>query len=146
MPTKSTRRKNDRLTVQYATRRRGVPGAGSLRAWAALVPMEATLRIVGAAEARKLNLRYRGKPYATNVLSFAYENGRGDIVLCHPVIAREARAQAKSLAAHYAHLLLHGLLHLRGYRHDRKREAQRMAREETRLLARAGFGNPYTVE
>ena len=146
MPTKSTRRKNDKLTVQYAIPRRGVPSAGSLRAWAALVPMEATLRIVGIAEGRKLNLRYRGKPYATNVLSFPYENGRGDVVLCHPVIAREARAQAKSLAAHYAHLLLHGLLHLRGYRHESKREAQRMAREEIRLLACAGFGDPYTVE
>ena len=68
------------------------------------------------------------------------------MVLCHPVIAREARAQGKTLCAHYAHLLLHGLLHLRGYRHERKREARRMAREEIRLLARAGFGNPYTVE
>jgi probable rRNA maturation factor len=123
-----------------------VPSAASLRAWAAPIPSAGAVRIVGIAEGRKLNLRYRGKPYATNVLSFPYENGRGDIVLCHPVIAREARAQAKSLAAHYAHLLLHGLLHLRGYRHESKREARRMAREEIRLLARAGFGNPYTVE
>ena len=68
------------------------------------------------------------------------------MVLCHPVIAREARAQGKSLAAHYAHLVLHGLLHLRGYAHEKKREASRMEREEIRLLARAGFGNPYTVE
>jgi probable rRNA maturation factor len=114
-----------------------------LRKWAALVPQEATLRIVGAREGRELNRFFRGQDYATNVLSFPYEGGRGDIVLCHPVIAREARAQGKTLAAHYAHLLLHGLLHLRGYRHEKKREAERMERAEVRLLARAGFANPY---
>jgi probable rRNA maturation factor len=123
-----------------------VPGAAALRKWAALVPMEATLRIVGAREARRLNKFFRGKDYAANVLSFPYEKGRGDVVLCHPVIAREARAQGKALAAHYAHLVLHGLLHLRGYEHEKKREAERMERAEIRLLARAGFGNPYTVE
>jgi probable rRNA maturation factor len=104
------------------------------------------LRIVGAAEGRRLNQRYRNKPYPTNVLSFPYDRHRGDVVLCHPVVAREARAQGKTLAAHYAHLVLHGLLHLRGYEHEKKREAERMARLEVRLLARAGFGNPYTVE
>ena len=145
MPTKSTRRKN-RVLIQYAVPRRGLPSPGSLRKWAALVPLEATLRIVGAAEGRRLNQRYRNKPYATNVLSFPYEKDRGDVVLCHPVIAREARAQGKALAAHYAHLVLHGLLHLRGYEHEKKREAARMERAEIRLLARAGFGNPYTVE
>jgi probable rRNA maturation factor len=123
-----------------------VPSAGSLRRWAALVPLDATLRIVGAAEGRKLNQRHKKKPYATNVLSFPYEKDRGDVVLCHPVIAREARAQGKTLAAHYAHLVVHGLLHLRGYEHEKKREAERMERLEIRLLARAGFGNPYTVE
>jgi len=117
-----------------------------LRKWAALVPLEATLRIVGAREGRRLNRSFRGRDYATNVLSFAYERGRGDVVLCHPVIAREARAQGKTLAAHYAHLVLHGLLHLRGYGHEKKREAERMERTEIQLLARAGFGNPYTVE
>jgi probable rRNA maturation factor len=123
-----------------------VPGTGSLRKWAALVPAKATLRIVGAAEGSRLNRRYRRKPYPTNVLSFPYGKDRGDVVLCHPVIAREARAQGKTLAAHYAHLVLHGLLHLRGYEHEKKREAERMERLEIRLLARAGFGNPYTVE
>ena len=145
MPTTRARRKN-RVLIQYAVPRRGVPGAGSLREWAALVPLDATLRIVGAREARELNRRFRGKDYATNVLSFAYESGPGDVVLCHPVIAREARAQGKQLAAHYAHLVLHGLLHLRGYQHEKKREASRMERAEIRLLARAGFANPYTVE
>jgi len=110
------------------------------------VPLEATLRIVGAAEGSRLNRQYRKKRYPTNVLSFPYGKDRGDVVLCHPVIAREARAQGKTLAAHYAHLVLHGLLHLRGYEHEKKREAERMERLEIRLLARAGFGNPYTVE
>ena len=123
-----------------------MPGARTLRKWAALVPIEASLRIVGAAEGRRLNRQYRHKPYATNVLSFPYEKDRGDVVLCHPVIAREAREQGKALSAHYAHLVLHGLLHLRGYGHEKKREAERMERLEIRLLARAGFGNPYTVE
>ena len=71
---------------------------------------------------------------------------RGDIVLCHPVIRREARAQGKPLGAHYAHLVVHGLLHLCGYDHQRPREAERMERAEARLLARAGFADPYAVE
>ena len=146
MPTKRTRRKSSNVGVQYGVSRRGVPGTGSLRKWAALVPARATLRIVGAAEGSRLNRQYRRKPYPTNVLSFPYGKDRGDVVLCHPVIAREARAQGKTLAAHYAHLVLHGLLHLRGYEHEKKREAERMERLEIRLLARAGFGNPYTVE
>lgn len=108
--------------------------------------MEITLRIVGAREARRLNARFRKKDYATNVLSFPYGEGRGDVVLCHPVIRREARAQGKAVAAHYAHLVVHGVLHLRGYRHEKKREAQRMARAEARLLRRLGLGDPYAVE
>ena len=145
MPTTSTRRKN-RISVQYAVGRRGVPSAASLRRWATLAHAPVTVRIVGAREARALNQRYRGKPYATNVLSFSYGKSGGDVVLCHPVIRREARVQGKTLAAHYAHLVLHGLLHLRGYDHEKKREAERMARAEVRLLRRAGFANPYTVE
>ena len=104
--------------MQYAVPRRGVPSAAALRRWAALAPVDATVRIVGAREGRSLNRRFRGRDYATNVLSFPYGNGAGDLVLCHPVIAREARAQGKTLPAHYAHLVLHGLLHLRGYRHE----------------------------
>jgi probable rRNA maturation factor len=132
--------------IQFAVRRRGLPSARSLRKWARLVPLEATLRIVGAREGRSLNRSFRGRDYPTNVLSFQYEKDRGDVVLCHPVIAREARSQGKMLAAHYAHMVVHGLLHLRGYRHEKKREAAHMERTEIRLLARAGFGNPYTVE
>ena len=100
-----------------------------------------TLRVVGAAEGRRLNLAFRGRNYATNVLSFSYGRNRGDIVLCHPVIAREAREQGKELAAHYAHLVVHGLLHLRGRRHGKS-----MERAEIRVLARLGYPDPYTVK
>ena len=131
--------------MQYAVPRRGVPSAVSLRKWAVRAA-DVTLRIVGEAEGRQLNRTYRRRDYATNVLSFPYGEGQGDVVLCHPVIAREARAQGKSVAAHYAHLVVHGILHLRGYRHERKAEARRMAREEIRLLRRLGLRNPYAVE
>ena len=120
-----------------------------LRRWAsAAAPkgMQVLLRVVGSLEGKKLNKKFRKKNRATNVLSFSYGKGAGDVVLCHPVVAREARAQGKSIAAHYAHLVVHGLLHLRGYGHERKAEAERMERTEIRLLRRAGFGNPYTVE
>jgi len=101
-----------------------------------------TLRIVSEREGRSLNRTFRKKDYATNVLSFQ----SGDVVLCHPVIRREARAQGKTVTAHYAHLVVHGILHLRGYRHEKKRDAARMEAREIRLLRRAGFRNPYTVE
>jgi probable rRNA maturation factor len=140
MPTTSARTKNS-ASVQYAVPRRGVPSATRLREWT-LGVRGITLRIVGEREGRRLNRIFRNKDYATNVLSF----DTGDIVLCHPVIAREARAQRKSIAAHYAHLVVHGVLHLRGYDHKNKREAARMEGHERRLLARLGFGDPYTVK
>jgi len=93
-----------------------------------------------------LNLHYRRKNKPTNVLSFPYGKGDGDIVLCHPVIAREARAQGKSLAAHYAHLVVHGILHLRGYDHEKKRDAKRMEAREVRLLRHLGFPDPYAIK
>ena len=106
------------------------------------------MRVVGAVEGRRLNRSFRGRNRATNVLSFAY--GRrplhGDIVLCHPVIAREARRQGKTLAAHYAHLVVHGMLHLQGHDHLRKTQAARMERAEIRILRDLGLGDPYTVE
>jgi len=127
--------------VQYAVPRRGVPSAASLRAWArAASAMPVGIRIVGRAEGRRLNSRYRKKAYATNVLSFPYGD-TGDLVLCHPVIAREAREQRKTVRAHYAHLVVHGMLHLRGYAHGKGMEAR-----EIRLLRRFGFRNPYTLE
>ena len=115
----------------------------ALRRWvhaAAHAPV--TLRIVGEREGRELNRKFRNIDRATNVLSFH----TGDIVLCHPVIRREAHAQGKSLAAHYAHLVVHGVLHLRGYRHEKKRDAARMEAREIRILRRIGITNPYAVE
>ena len=135
MPTTRASTKN-RVQIQYAVPRRGVPGAAFLRRWA-MAPV--TLRIVGEAEARRLNRIFRQQNHATNVLTFA----TGDVVLCHPVVRREARAQKKTLAAHYAHLVVHGCLHLRGYDHEKKRDAARMEAREIRVLRRGGIGNPY---
>ena len=141
MPT-TRRRPSNSVSVQYAVPRRGVPAAASLARWAlgAKPGMPITLRIVGAREGRRLNNVFRRRDRATNVLSFPLD-GEGDVVLCHPVIAREARAQGKRLAAHYAHLVAHGVLHLRHYEHGR-----RMEREEIRILARFGFTDPYTLD
>jgi len=128
--------------VQRAAR--GAPAAARLRAWAraaARPGQEVTLRVVDAAEARTLNRAFRRRDHPTNVLSFGYSATQGDIVLCHPLIAREARAQGKTLTAHYAHLVVHGMLHLRGLRHGR-----RMERAEVAILARLGIADPYTVE
>ena len=122
--------------MQYAVPRRGLPSAVSFRRWA---DADVLIRIVGEREARRLNRRFRGMDKATNVLSFH----TGDIVLCHPVVAKEARAQGKTLAAHYAHLVVHGVLHLRGYDHMKKADAERMERAEIRVLRRLGFENPY---
>ena len=108
--------------------------------------MPVTLRIVGSREGRLLNRRYRGINRPTNVLSFSYGTKSGDIVLCHSVIAREARVQGKALGAHYAHMVVHGMLHLLGHDHKRKRDAERMQRNEVRILRRLGFANPYAVE
>jgi probable rRNA maturation factor len=142
MPTKPARRKNS-VTIQYAVPRRGVPGAMALRRWAhATSPSPVTLRIVGEREGRELNRRFRNVDRATNVLSFH----TGDVVLCHPVVRREALAQGKSVAAHYAHLVVHGVLHLRGYQHEKKRDAARMEAREIRILRRIGVRNPYAVE
>jgi len=141
------RRRPNSVIVQYALARRGVPAPAALARWAlaARPAGSITLRIVGAGEGRALNRRFRRRDYATNVLSFPH--GRdGDIVLCHPVIAREARHHGKSVRAHYAHLVVHGVLHLRGYEHDDKASARRMEAREIRLLRRLGFADPYTVE
>ena len=132
--------------MQYAVPRRGLPGAAALRAWVrAAGSAAATIRIVGRREARALNRHFRRRDYATNVLSFPY-GPSGDIVLCHPLIAREAREQKKSVRAHYAHLVVHGVLHLRGHAHDDKASARRMEAREIRILHRLGFADPYTVK
>jgi probable rRNA maturation factor len=137
------------LTVQRASRALHIPADARLQRWArsALArEAEVTIRYVGETEGRRLNRQFRGRDYATNVLTFIYETRRlaGDVVICAPVVAREARAQGKDVDAHHAHLLVHGLLHLQGYDHERSRaEAERMERRERTVLARLGFADPY---
>jgi probable rRNA maturation factor len=109
---------------------------------------EINLRVVGQAEGRRLNHAYRGRDYATNVLTFEYGVGpdavaRGDIVLCLPVLNREAREQRKSPLDHAAHLTIHGALHALGYDHVRARDARRMEALETRVLDDMGIADPY---
>jgi probable rRNA maturation factor len=104
------------------------------------------VRYVGEAEGRRLNREFRGRDHATNVLSFVYEAKplAGDIVICAPVVAREARKQGKALDAHHAHLVIHGALHLQGYDHETSaREAAEMEKRERELLAKLGFPDPY---
>ena len=110
------------------------------------VPAQITVRVVGAEEGRALNRDYRGKDYATNVLTFDYQREPtvlADLVLCAPVVGREARAEGKTLAAHYAHLLVHGALHAQGHDHERPRDARRMEARESELLLALGHADPY---
>ncbi len=137
-----------RLEVQRASRAAHIPTDAQVRRWARAAltrTATVTVRYVAEAESRRLNREYRGRNHATNVLSFVYEPRplAGDIVICAPIVAREARAQGKSVAAHHAHLLVHGLLHLRGFDHERARDAGRMERRERAILARLGFPDPY---
>jgi probable rRNA maturation factor len=109
---------------------------------------ELTVRLVDADEGRTLNRTYRGKDYATNVLTFAYAEGEddpvsGDLVLCCPVIEREAAEQRKPLAAHYAHMIVHGTLHAQGYDHENDDDAHEMEALETDILGQLGFDDPY---
>jgi probable rRNA maturation factor len=142
------RRPGPNLLVQRASRARHIPSDRQLRFWAdaALArPAEVTIRLVAEAEGRRINRQFRGRDYATNVLTFIYADKplAGDVVICAPVVAREAREQGKDVEAHYAHLLVHGLLHLQGYDHGRGAEAARMEGRERRVLARLGFPDPY---
>jgi probable rRNA maturation factor len=142
------------LSVQYAYPREGFPAPADFRRWAAAAARGegvVTLRIVGEEEGRRLNKEFRGKDQATNVLSFAYGEGFdpeqkgfvGDIVLCAPVLAREADEQGKPLAAHCAHLTVHGVLHLQGYDHGTGDEARVMEALERFIVQRLGFADPY---
>lgn len=164
------------VTVQLASSRRGVPHARSLSKWAnaafaqrARAPSRRspdsalTIRIVGAAESRKLNRTWRAKDKPTNVLSFPSDplllprssrgkagSGReeelaelGDLAICAPVVAREAREQGKPVQAHWAHMVVHGVLHLLGYDHESDSDAAVMEAREARILAQFGYSNPY---
>jgi probable rRNA maturation factor len=149
------------VTVQNFRRGAAVPPAPDLKRWArsALghgVRGELTVRIVGEEESARLNVRYRGKQGPTNVLSFpagvpaSAESDEvlpfGDLVICADVVEREAREQGKPLAAHWAHMVVHGALHLMGYDHETAREARVMERRERALLAALGFPDPYSIE
>jgi probable rRNA maturation factor len=137
-----------KIAVQRASRAAHIPSDARIRRWvhAALSrDAEVTVRYVGEAEGRRLNRAYRGRDYATNVLTFVYDTKplSGDVVICAPVVEREAREQGKSVEAHHAHMLVHGLLHLQGLDHEKGRDAQRMEKRERAVLGALGFDNPY---
>jgi probable rRNA maturation factor len=137
------------LTLQFDVDATTLPRRPTLRRWATAAlerDAQVTLRFVGARAGRALNRRYRHRDRPTNVLTFVYDDGvslAGDIVLCAPVVSREARAQRKTLRAHYAHLVIHGMLHLQGYDHGRDADAARMEAREIALLRTLGYANPY---
>jgi probable rRNA maturation factor len=137
------------LSVQYAIANDSLPSRQRLRSWAKaalLTDAQVTLRLVGGRDGRALNRDFRGKDYATNVLTFAYrdiEPLSGDIVLCAPVIAKEAREQRKPIDAHYAHLVVHGMLHLQGYGHENNSDAKVMETLEAEIVVKLGYADPY---
>ena len=139
------------MAIQIASRLAGIPTPRTFRRWlSAALPRHATLtvRVVNAKEGRELNRLFRSKDYATNVLTFRYhqpgaKNLSGDIVLCAPVIHREAREQQKLPNAHYAHMTVHGALHLAGMDHANARDAKKMEAREVAILAMLGVENPY---
>lgn len=139
------------LAVQRASRAAHIPPDRVIRAWSRAAldgPAEVAVRYVAETEGRRLNREFRGRDYATNVLTFAYGKGpggafAGDVVLCAPVVLREAREQGKAVRAHHAHLLVHGLLHLQGWDHETSGEARRMESRERAILAALGFADPY---
>ena len=146
------------LSVGYGAPRLGVPAASSFRRWAEAAlraakrrkATELSIRIVDTDEGRTLNREYRGKDYATNVLSFPVELPPGvtlpligDLAICAPVVAREAAEQSKPARDHWAHMTVHGVLHLLGYDHIEDVEAEAMEALETRILAGLGIADPY---
>ena len=140
------------LAIQYASEAPSLPTAAQFRKWVARtlrVDTEVTLRIVDEAEGQALNRDYRGKDYATNVLTFPLAEEphlMGDIILCAPVVAAEARTQNKTLQAHYAHLTVHGVLHLHGYDHETEAQAELMETLESEIVMKLGYPDPYLSE
>jgi probable rRNA maturation factor len=136
------------LSVQYASMEEGIPQRQKFRRWVSASlegPAQITIRIVDLEEGQHLNREFRGKDYATNVLTFVYEKGSGDIVICAPVIRREALEQKKSIESHYAHMTVHGILHLQGYDHESEMDAAIMEPKEQAIMARLGYPDPYGV-
>jgi probable rRNA maturation factor len=141
---------SDSLTQRQRDGLRGVITAARLKRWVSMAlegAGEITVRIVGATEGRTLNREFRGKDYATNVLTFAYTQSpltMADLVLCAPVVEREAREQRKPLSDHFAHLVVHGTLHAQGYDHEEgEDEANDMESLEVLLMGSLGLPNPY---
>lgn len=143
--------KSLKLAVQYATDSTEIPTRSHFRRWvkAALAQdAEIVLRLVDESEGRELNRQFRNKDYATNVLTFVYDDMQpltGDIVLCTTIVNQEAQQQHKNLLAHYAHLTVHGVLHLQGYDHIEDAEAVVMEQMEAQILAQLGYDDPYTA-
>lgn len=138
------------LGVQFATKPEGTPTRNQFRKWALAAletDAEIALRLVDAEEGQSLNRDYRSKDYPTNVLTFPLNDDplMGDIVLCAPVVEKEAAEQNKSLEAHYAHLTVHGVLHLQGYDHENEWDAETMEALETQILSKLGYADPYRI-
>ena len=147
------------VSVSYGLPRAGLPSAQSFKKWAAAAvkgrirKADLAIRIVDSKEGCALHRHYRGKDYPTNVLSFPADLPEGvtvpllgDLVICAPVVAKEAKEQGKTLAAHYAHLTIHGVLHLLGMDHEDEREALLMEQLERDILADLGYSDPYEGE
>ncbi|MBC7786791.1 MAG: rRNA maturation RNase YbeY [Methylophilaceae bacterium] len=139
------------ITFQNVSTEENIPAKNDFKKWAKSslrIDTEVTIRIVDADEARSLNHEYRGKDYATNVLTFSLTEEphlMGDIILCAEVIAQEALMQNKPLIAHYAHLTVHGILHLHGYDHETEAQAGLMESIETQIVTKLGYANPYLI-
>ena len=144
------------VSVSRKVRRGWMPPLRDFRLWADTVlgsaasGRELSVLLVGERRSRTLNARYRGRDKSTNVLSFPVPQvttrsagALGDLVICPAVLRVEAREQRKDVRAHWAHMVVHGMLHLLGYDHERERDAQRMERREVRVLSRLGIANPY---
>ncbi len=146
------------VDLQRAHEMAGVPADADFERWAGAAwlgddPSEVTIRIVAETESAELNSQYRGKSGPTNVLSFPFEAPAGitvplagDLIICAPVVEKEATEQQKTLAEHWAHMVVHGMLHLQGYDHIDDDDAEVMEALEIRLLAQLGFSNPYETE